>query len=101
MFIQNTSEYRKKLKPIKGISTDCEEHPSPVCPPQPCLMDWVPVPQGCWKEKYERDNKEHSKDLLLGAASLLLSLIAVGFKNYILNSLYNFFYFCKLYVFLT
>ncbi|XP_033217908.1 uncharacterized protein LOC117173442 [Belonocnema kinseyi] len=77
-------QHSKKLWPLKGMSTGCEE--PPICPPEPCLMDFGAEHVGCWQEKYDKDNKEANKDLALGFASLVLSIIVmlkIGFvKGY-------------------
>ena len=70
----------KKLRPLKGMST-CEGEEPPICPSEPSLMDYCPVPEGSWKEKYDKDNKEAYRDLALGFASLILSIVVVGLKH--------------------
>jgi hypothetical protein len=42
------------------------------------VFDDCPKPEGCWKEKYQEQQKKYNRHLILGAGSLITTVAIVS-----------------------
>ncbi|XP_076645449.1 cytochrome c oxidase subunit 7B [Halictus rubicundus] len=69
--------FRHLVRPVARITnpgTRSHQVPHILRPPH---MDELPVPQGCWKEAHEKNNRRYNMQLIAGVLGLI-GTIAFG-----------------------
>ncbi|XP_076297982.1 cytochrome c oxidase subunit 7B [Lasioglossum baleicum] len=71
--------FRHLVRPVariasRGARSSHHEPPHILRPPH---MDELPIPQGCWKEAHERNNRRYNMQLIAGVVGLI-GTIAFG-----------------------